>query len=403
MGRVLSKSKTIIELEEKINKGNSEALHEFWDKLKDKGTPIIENIEGDSENALVTFVFKADEEVENIVFMPPVGRMNFLENKMERLLKTNLWHASYKIKNDIRFSYFFSVNDSLDANSTERWDKLIYDQFNRNKLIYKGNNGEWDKIDSYAIMPKAGEHFWVKERSDTLKGSLHEYEFQSKNFKEGRRVRIYIPNDYKKHDKPYKFLTLTDGDEYINILSAVQVLDNLISDKKIPPIVAIFIDSTETRREELRCSDIFGDIVVKELIPWVREKYNISNKAEDAIIGGFSLGGLSAAYLGLKHSEVFGNILSQSGSYWYMPEGYEGTETDCWLSTEFKSIDKLPLKFYLNVGVLEHEERMIGTNIKLKDVLISKGYTVNFEYFNSGHDCLSWGETLANGLISLIG
>jgi len=125
--------------------------------------------------------------------------------------------------------------------------------------------------------------------------------------------------------------------------------------------------------------------------------------AEDAIIGGFSLGGLSAAYLGLKHSEVFGNVLSQSGSYWYKPEGYEGTETDCWLSTEFKSIDKLPLKFYLNVGVLEHEERMIGTNIKLKDVLISKGYTVNFEYFNSGHDCLSWGETLANGLISLIG
>jgi enterochelin esterase-like enzyme len=46
---------------------------------------------------------------------------------------------------------------------------------------------------------------------------------------------------------------------------------------------------------------------------------------------------------------------------------------------------------------------MIGTNIKLKDVLISKGYTVDFEYFNSGHDYLSWGETLANSLISLVG
>ncbi len=76
---------------------------------------------------------------------------------------------------------------------------------------------------------------------------------------------------------------------------------------------------------------------------------------------------------------------------------------DCWISTEFKAIDKLPLKFYLNVGVLEYKEDMIGTNNILKDVLIEKGYDIYFEYFNSGHDRLSWGETLANGLISLIG
>lgn len=59
--------------------------------------------------------------------------------------------------------------------------------------------------------------------------------------------------------------------------------------------------------------------------------------------------------------------------------------------------------FVYNVGVLEHKQGMMGTNIKLKDVLISKGYDAYFEYFNSGHDYLCWGETLANGLISLIG
>lgn len=32
----------------------------------------------------------------------------------------------------------------------------------------------------------------------------------------------------------------------------------------------------------------------------------------------------------------------------------------------------LSLNFYLNIGVLEHKEGMIGTNIKLKNVLISK-------------------------------
>lgn len=57
----------------------------------------------------------------------------------------------------------------------------------------------------------------------------------------------------------------------------------------------------------------------------------------------------------------------------------------------------------LNVGIIENKKGMIGTNNILKDVLLEKGNQVYFEYFNCGHDYLSWGETLANGLISLIG
>lgn len=62
----------------------------------------------------------------------------------------------------------------------------------------------------------------------------------------------------------------------------------------------------------------------------------------------------------------------------------------------------ISLNFYLNVGVLENKEGMISTNIKLKDALISKGYTVDFEYFNSGHDYLSWWETLGISIILMI-
>jgi len=403
MEKSLLNSAIIMKLKEQIQQGNKEALETFWRKVENNNGPFIEKIEGDLENDLVTFVYKADEEIENIVLMPPVGWNNLLENKMERLLETNLWYISYKVRNNVRFKYSFSVNDSLDVECEKRWDRLIYDQFNKNRLVFKGQNGEKDEIETYLVMPNADKHIWVEERKNISKGTIHEHQFYSENLDKCRRIRIYTPDGYKEDTKPYGYLVLTDGDEYINILSAVTVLDNLIYDKKIPPIVTIFIDSTETRDEELSCNDSFGDIIAKELIPWVRDNYNISNKAEEAIIGGLSLGGLSATYLGLKHSEVFANVLSQSGSYWYKPESCEGSELDCWLSTKFKGIDKLPLKFYLNVGILEHKEGMIGTNIKLKDVLISKGYTVDFEYFNSGHDYLSWGETLANGLISLIG
>jgi enterochelin esterase-like enzyme len=403
MEKSLLKSKIIMELEEKIEQGNNQAMKEFLCEIELNGAPLIEKLSGDIENALVTFVYKADADYENVVIIPPVGMDNLVENKMEKFMQTNLWYITYKVRNDVRFSYYFSPNDSFDDDWQKRFDGSVHDRFNRNVMVFKGDNGEKDLLVSYAVMINAEEHTWVKERNDVPKGKLEEHQFKSGNLENHRKVRIYTPHEYSEENKPYGFLVLTDGEEYINILSAVQVMDNLIADKKIPPIVSIFIDSTETRGEELMCSDTFGDIIVKELIPWVRENYNISNKADETLIGGLSLGGLTASYLGLKHSQIFGNVLSQSGSHWYKPEGFECYESDCWMSTQFKAIDKLPLKFYLNVGILESKDRMIDTNINLRDSLISKGYAVEFEEFKSGHDYLCWGETLANGLISLIG
>ncbi len=350
MKRTMLESSVIMKLKEKIELGSNEAVQVFWNSIEKGNAPLIEKIDGDLENNLVTFVYKGNEDIENIVLILPIGRDNLVENKMERLLDTNIWYASYEINNKLRFRYSFSFNDSLDINCEKRWNNLEYDKLNKNKLIFKGENDEEDEVDS-----------------------------------------------------SYKFLVLTDAKEYINILSAINVIDNVIADKKIEPIVVIFIGSIGMRDKELSCDDTFGDMIVKELLPLIRNNYNISSQADEAIIGGLSLGGLTASYLGLKHSEVFGNVLSQSGSYWYKPKDYDGYELDCWISTEFKAIDKSPLKFYLNVGVLEHKEGMIGTNNILKDVLIEKGYDIYFEYFNSGHDYLSWGETLANGLISLIG
>jgi enterochelin esterase family protein len=230
-----------------------------------------------------------------------------------------------------------------------------------------------------------------------------EYRLESSKLNEARRVRVYTPHGYKKEGQPYKFLVLTDGDEYLKLLSAKNVLDNLIADSRIPPVVALFIDSTDTREEELSCSDVFLDILVNDFMPWFRENYYISHVAQDGIIIGLSIGGLTASYIGLKHSRIFGNVLSQSGAYWYKPDGCEESESACWISSQFKKIEKLPLKVYLNVGILEEQENMIGVNKTLRDVLRTKGYEVEYEEFKGGHDYLCWGENLANGLSSLIG
>lgn len=39
----------------------------------------------------------------------------------------------------------------------------------------------------------------------------------------------------------------------------------------------------------------------------------------------------------------------------------------------------------------------------MRDTSLSKSYRVKYENFYSGHDYLSWGETLGTGLIALLG
>lgn len=119
--------------------------------------------------------------------------------------------------------------------------------------------------------------------------------------------------------------------------------------------------------------------------------------------------------MGLNHSQVFGNVLCKSGSFWYKPikadkknqdEGEREKrelELGCWMSKQIKLSPKLPLKFYITVGVLEGKKAMIENALDVKSTLESLGYPVDFEFFKSGHDYLSWGEMFGKGLISLVG
>src|SRR6185369_2891324 len=92
------------------------------------------------------------------------------------------------------------------------------------------------------------------------------------------------------------------------------ILDNLIAASKIPPMVAVLIanPSQETRRN-------FADFLAKELIPWTHGHYNVTSDPRQTVVGGSSYGAIAATYAGLRHSDVFGNVLCQSGSFWWAP------------------------------------------------------------------------------------
>jgi enterochelin esterase family protein len=63
--------------------------------------------------------------------------------------------------------------------------------------------------------------------------------------------------------------------------------------------------------------------------------------------------------------------------------------------------DRVPLRFYLDAGAFEFQQ--VKANLHMRDVLVAKGYDVDYRTFPGGHDYFWWRETIADGLISLLG
>src|SRR5579883_846233 len=82
---------------------------------------------------------------------------------------------------------------------------------------------------------------------------------------------------------------------FIELVPTPTILDNPISEGKIPPLVAVLPDSLdgETRNRELPCHQPFVDYLTKELLPWVHEHYHVTSDPARSIVAGSSYGGLA--------------------------------------------------------------------------------------------------------------
>jgi enterochelin esterase family protein len=191
------------------------------------------------------------------------------------------------------------------------------------------------------------------------------------------------------------------------------ILDNVISEGRIPPLVALLIGNAPGARDrELPCNPEFTRALVTELLPWAHHQYNFTSDPRHTVVAGSSAGGLAAACSGLWHPEAFGNVLTQSGAFHRTPpSGSETTDSSSepnWIVRQFISSPKKPLRFYLDAGSAEFNaaggaDSILFCTRTLRDVLRAKGYEVHFQEFAGGHDYLSWRGTLADGLIALLG
>ena len=371
--------------------GNHAAVQQFWEDLKGK-IPLVETIPENGQLRLVTFLWRGGDEARDLDLRFVGFATPELEQKpLSRLAETDLWFITARLPVAARFTYGFT-----DPTGKKRG---IADLLN--PLKFGGR--------SLVELPGAPPQPWIRVQSDVPKGSLKQEKFSSAILKEERMVSIYTPAGYDPRGGPYGLLVLFDGEAYNSDVPTPTILDNLVASKKIHPLVALLVDSGETRDRDLQCSAQFADFLAKELLPLARQRYRLSPDPKQTIVGGSSYGGLSAAYCAFRHPEVFGNVLSQSGSFGYYPGWDSGDSTDSspfgWLIRQFVTTRKSPIRFYLEAGLFEtaHPASILAENRRMRDVLEAKGYTIVYSEFAGGHEYLNWRGSLADGLIALAG
>ena len=200
-----------------------------------------------------------------------------------------------------------------------------------------------------------------------------------------------------------------DREPYLSVIPTPTLLDNLIADGKIQPVVAVFVSylSQPARMRDLVPNDNFQSFIRTELVPWARSQRNLSRDPKKSAVAGSSLGGLTSLYTGLKSSDLIGNVVSQSASLWWaagkFPNGDGPLSVDSnELTRLFALSPKLPLTIWMDVGLWERHVQ-VTPNRQMRNVLMAKGYPLTYQEFEGGHDYIVWRRTLAEGLVATLG
>lgn len=391
-------------LEQALARGEgASATQAFWREAQQRGTPWVEPwADG---KVLVSFLWRDQGNTNVRLFGSPSGN----HNPLQRLAGSDVWWTSAVMDPRAHLSYAFAPDvPQLPAAQAAQQRRMVLatmqrDPLNRQPFPAQPWSGVQDRYQgrSSLVLALAPPQPWVQARAGVRQGKLTRHSVDSGILGNRRDVWTYVPAGAD----PQALLVLFDAHAYVHDVPTPRILDNLVADGLLPPVAAVIVGnaSPEARNTELPPNPLFARFIAEELMPWARRQ-GLAQTARRTVVAGSSYGGLVSSYLGLTHPELFGNVLSLSGSYWWAPPG----ETPGWMQRAWQTLPApLPaVRFYLDAGWYETgrggREGILETNRALADILRARGLSVTQREYASGHDYLHWQGALGCGLVALL-
>lgn len=346
--------------------------------LDERDVPLV-------EGTTVTFVFhgKADEVVmRHWVYGLPTAV------PLLRVPGTNLWYHVVELPEGSRVEYKYQVTVGQET-------RLIHDPLN-DRLAH-------DPFGANSVCHAAGYEVpdWIHDDPSARKGTVEERIFESRALKGKRRIILYKPARYRE-SRRYPLLVVHDGSDYDRFASLTTVLDNLIHRRDIPGLVVAMTDPPN-RLEQYRDSEEHARYIAEELVPALEDELPLVGEPSGRGLMGASLGAVASLSTAIRHPEMFGRLLLQSGSFAFSDIGSHDR------GPVFDPIAEMVNRYrakpfpvservFVSCGV---HESLIYENRSLVPVLERTGMDVRYVEARDGHNWENWRDRLREGLAFL--
>jgi enterochelin esterase family protein len=192
-------------------------------------------------------------------------------------------------------------------------------------------------------------------------------------------------------------LVVLDGREYHRRAKLANIVDNLIAQGRIRPLAMALVENhRQARGVEYACGEMGIRFLAHRVLPLAQEQLDLvdiaANPGAYGILGA-SMGGLQALYTGLRAPHIFGHVLSQSGAFSMMDQDYV-----LWDLVRHSPVP--PLKVWKDVGRFEW---LLNCNRRMNELLVEKGYDVDYREYNAGHNFPAWRDDVWRGLEHVFG
>jgi enterochelin esterase-like enzyme len=258
----------------------------------------------------------------------------------------------------------------------------------RNPQVTPSGFGPHSEITMPAFRPNPARRF----REDIAHGSLDSLSFTNRNAPRlPRPLKVYRPAaDDGSARLPV--LYVYDGLEALNFMDYTNVLDNLIAEGKIQPVLVVFIgmlpEDGQLIPDKLMT---LANMVCDEIVPMIDDAYPTARAPSRRAVAGISAWGNLALTTAFSRPEVF-----------RLAAGQSTTVTDSLRKTLRQAAGKTPnlpaFRIYLDVGSYDlitgamDNLTFLQANQRLRQELERRGISCSFQVVNDGHQWANWRE-----------
>lgn len=172
------------------------------------------------------------------------------------------------------------------------------------------------------FMMTSGDDFFAMKKT-VPHGAISQRHYYSETLDEMRRLHVWTPAGFETSKKKLPVFYLIHGggdvdDGWPTIGCAGNILDNLLAEGKIEPMIVVMPNGTIEGVEGPALSRVpmFKEDLMTGIIPFIESNYNVYTDAAHRAIMGLSFGGLETLETAIYHYEDFDYIVPLSSGWW---------------------------------------------------------------------------------------